>query len=66
MPKFLVANYYTASVIHEVEADSRDAAIEVAEQLEDDHEELASSLQYDESVVVEGSQRDAVNVSEGN
>jgi hypothetical protein len=51
--KFLVSNYYTASVIHEVEADSEDEAIEKAKDLPDDHDQLVESLQYDDSVIVE-------------
>jgi len=53
MPKFLVSNYYTASVIHEVEAENEGEALEKAKELPDDHDELKSSLEYDDSVVVQ-------------
>ncbi len=53
MPTFLVANYYTTSVIHKVEADDADAALEKGRDLPDDHKELDDALQYDESVIVE-------------
>jgi hypothetical protein len=53
VPKFLVSNYYTASVIHEVEAASPGEALEKAKELPDDRDELAESLLYDDSVIVQ-------------
>ncbi len=52
MPKYLVSNYYTASVIHEVEAEDQSEALEKAKALSDDRKELIESLEYDDSVIV--------------
>ncbi|MDD4986719.1 MAG: hypothetical protein PHQ43_13240 [Dehalococcoidales bacterium] len=51
--KFFVSNWYTASVIHEIEAETEEEALEKAKELPDDHDALAESLEYDDSVVVE-------------
>jgi hypothetical protein len=48
----MVSNYYTASVIHEVEADNQAEALEKAKELSDDRNELIESLEYDDSVIV--------------
>ncbi len=53
MPTFLVANYYTSSVIHEVEAEDAEAALAIGRDLPDDPKELASAMQYDESMIVQ-------------
>ncbi len=51
MPKYLMANYYAGSVIHEVEADNEDQAIEKARDMNDDIN--TSDLNYDETVCLE-------------
>ncbi len=53
MPTFLVANYYTSSIIHEVEAKDAEAALAIGRDLPDDPKELASAMQYDESMIVQ-------------
>ena len=52
MPNFRVSNYYTASMIHDVEAKDEEEAIEKAKALPDDPKELKDSLQYDDSVII--------------
>lgn len=53
MPKFVVANYYAASINHEIEAANEAEAIEKAKEIPYSKEEIWDSLQYDESVIVE-------------
>ncbi len=53
MPKFLVANYYASSVIHQVEAEDAEAALAIGRDMLDDPKELASAMQYDESMIVQ-------------
>jgi hypothetical protein len=53
MPKYIIGNYYTGCVIHEIEADDEARAIQVARDIPETRDEIAGCMQYDETLVLE-------------
>ena len=53
MPKYIVGNYYSGCVTHEVEAKDEEEAVKKGRDLPASDADLADCMHYDETLVLE-------------